>query len=129
MTSDVSVTTREQVAHLAHVRGGRDALNIALVAAFATLPAVAGFGEPLNTLDEALLMVYPEQILTGDVPNADFFTSYGPGGLTLLAGVFSLVGPSVLAERIVGLAYHMAIGDRTPAPPKSRITLELASAV
>lgn len=80
-----------------------------LVVLFATLPALAGFRVPLFTLDEAMLLVYPEQMIAGRVPNRDFFTVYGPGGLALLAAVYGLVGPTVLAERAVGLLYHVSV--------------------
>jgi hypothetical protein len=80
-----------------------------LVGAFAVLPSLGALRDPVYTLDEALLFVYPEQILAGDVPNKDFFTSYGPGGLSLLAVVYAVVGPSVLAERAVALTYHLAV--------------------
>jgi len=80
-----------------------------LVTMFSALPAAAAMRQPLMTLDEGLLLVYPEQILAGDVPNRDFFTSYGPGGLSLLAGVYAVTGPSVVAERLIGLAYHIGI--------------------
>lgn len=82
---------------------------LALVILFASVPMASAFREPLYLMDEALLLVYPEQILAGEVPNRDFFTSYGPGGLSLLAVIYAVVGPAVVAERAVGLLYHVAI--------------------
>lgn len=87
----------------------RQASPVVLVTLFASLPMMSAFREPLYSMDEALLLVYPEQILTGKVPNRDFFTSYGPGGFSLLAAVYAVGGPAVVAERAVGLLYHVAV--------------------
>jgi hypothetical protein len=80
-----------------------------LVASFGVLPVLNQFAEPMQTLDEALLLVYPEQMLAGRTPQQDFFTLYGPGGFGLLSALYSVTGPNVLAERAVGLVYHVAI--------------------
>lgn len=82
---------------------------LSLVVLYATLPAFAFLQARLTEQDEALLLVYPEHILAGAVPNRDFFTVYGPGGFWLLAAVFKVAGPTVLAERVVGLGYHVAL--------------------
>jgi hypothetical protein len=87
----------------------------ALVASLAALPTVAALRDPVYTLDETLLLVYPEQILAGDIPNKDFFTSYGPAGLSLLALAYSVTGPAVLTERVVGVIYHIAIATGVTA--------------
>jgi hypothetical protein len=83
--------------------------GMALVAAFSILPVLGQFAAPIQTLDESLLLVYPEQMLAGRAPHRDFFTVYGPGGFGLLAAVYSLLGPGVIVERGVGLLYHVAI--------------------
>lgn len=51
-----------------------------VVTAFSILPALYRFADPLWSMDEAILLVYPEQILAGRVPILDFFSAYGPGG-------------------------------------------------
>lgn len=55
------------------------------------------------------MRVYPRRILAGAVANRDFFTVYGPGNYWVLAGVFKMAGPTVLAERVVGMAYHVGL--------------------
>ena len=82
---------------------------MALAVAFAVLPALGQLHWPFPLTDEALLLVYPEQMLAGRVPNLDFFTVYGPGGFGLLAAVYAVAGPAVVVERAVGLVYHAAI--------------------
>ena len=113
MTAEAAIAADAGGAGAAHQRDWtrriRGLAPLTLVGLFAALPMASAFREPLFSMDEALLLVYPEQILLGRVPNEDFFTSYGPGGLSLLAAVYLLVGPAVLAERAVGLVYHVAI--------------------
>lgn len=86
-----------------------DRLALLMAIAFSVLPVLGQFAVALDSLDEALLLVYPEQVLAGRMPQSDYFTVYGPGGFGFLAAVYSLTGPTVLAERAVGLMYHVAI--------------------
>lgn len=111
-------------------RLGVDWPVLLLVAAFGTLPAMHNFWAPLNTLDEAYLLVYPEQMLLGRMPHEDFFTVYGPGGYALLTGVYWLFEPSVMLERTVGLMYHLGIatGVASLARPYGRIISAMAGA-
>jgi hypothetical protein len=80
-----------------------------VVAALTALPAPVFLQAPFNSSDEALLVLYGEELLAGRVPGADFFTVYGPGGFATLAGAFQLFGVSVVVERLVGLGYRLAI--------------------
>jgi hypothetical protein len=59
--------------------------------------------------DEGLLLVYPEQVLNGAIPNRDYETFYGPGDTYLLAGVYEITGPKIGVERAIGLTYRVAI--------------------
>lgn len=79
------------------------------VLAFATIPVLPHLFDDLFTPDESLLLVYPQRILDGQWPNRDFFTGYGPGQFWLLAGVYKIVGASVITERLVGWLLHIAI--------------------
>lgn len=90
-------------------RFSRVRLAMGLAVAFSILPVLGQFVTPLVSTDEILLLVYPEQWLAGRIPHVDFFTVYGPGDFGLLAAVFSITGPSVIAERAVGLLYHVVI--------------------
>ena len=65
---------------------------------------------PTRTHDELLLLIYPDLIAHGRVPNRDFFTPYGPGTYWPLTAVYQLTGgPSVAAERVVALGYHVLV--------------------
>ena len=55
-------------------------------------------------MEEGFMLVFPEQVLEGAVPNVDFLHLYGPGSLWGLAGAFQVFGTSLVVERLVGLA-------------------------
>ncbi len=55
------------------------------------------------------MMVFPERMLKGDLPNRDFLHLYGPGALQVLAGWYKVVGVSLESERTFGLIQHLAI--------------------
>lgn len=84
-------------------------LAVGAVIALAVLPKLPFLTHPIGGMDESLLLVFPEQIADGRVPNRDYFTVYGPGNSTLLAALFAVTGPSLLVVRLVGLAYQVAI--------------------
>ncbi|MBM4460769.1 MAG: glycosyltransferase family 39 protein [Chloroflexi bacterium] len=56
---------------------------------------------PANLYDEGLTLLNAERILQGQVPYRDFWTLYAPGYFYLLAGLFKLTGPNILAARIL----------------------------
>lgn len=49
------------------------------------------------------MLVFPELVLNGQVPNRDFLHLYGPGGLWVLAAAFKAFGTILQVERAVGL--------------------------
>ncbi len=53
-----------------------------------------------NLYDEGLVLTNAERIRAGELPYRDFWTMYGPGYFYLLAGLFSLVEPTVLVARL-----------------------------
>ncbi len=55
------------------------------------------------------MLVFPERVLHGAIPNRDFLHLYGPGSLWALAGMFKVFGVSLLNERVFGLAQQIAI--------------------
>ena len=76
------------------------------------------------------MLVFPERVLDGDVPNRDFLHLYGPGSLWVLAGVSEVFGTRLAAERLSGSCQHVGMvarvssllrpwgpGWRPPAPP------------
>lgn len=81
---------------------------IALTAVVALLFG-SSFGSPGAEMDEGTLVAYPEFVGQGLVPGGDFETFYGPGEPYLVAGVFEVLGASVTTERVVGLAFRLAI--------------------
>lgn len=80
-----------------------------LVILFLGMPLWHGFERPALPMDEGFLLVYPEQILTGQLPYRDFETFYGPANPYLLSGVYALFGASPWVERGVGLLYRLLI--------------------
>lgn len=81
-----------------------------LVVAVTVSASAWAFCWPTTTQDEFSLMIYPDLMTHGLVPNRDFFTPYGPGTYWPLALVFSLTGgSSVIAVRCVGLIYHVLL--------------------
>ena len=55
------------------------------------------------------MLVFPERVLHGDLPNRDFLHLYGPGSLWLLAGWLKVWGVSLTAERMYGLGQIVGI--------------------
>ena len=55
------------------------------------------------------MLVFPQEVLRGQIPNRDFLHLYGPGSLWVLAAYYKLVGVSLAAERFFGLLQHAGI--------------------
>jgi hypothetical protein len=53
--------------------------------------------------DEGILLTNAMRVLAGQVIHRDFYYNYGPARIYILAGLFRVFGPSVLAERLLGL--------------------------
>jgi hypothetical protein len=109
MSSTVSLSSPRR--HHGDPEGGRrtllDGVLVGLVAATAGLFALRA---PTFTEDEYSLLIYADLIARGRIPNRDFFTPYGPGTLWPVTLANQIAGhPSVTAERIVGLGYHVAL--------------------
>jgi hypothetical protein len=60
-------------------------------------------------MEEGFMLVFPERVLAGDVPNRDFLHLYGPGSLWVLAATFALAGVSLGVQRVVGFAQHVGL--------------------
>lgn len=63
-----------------------------------------------STMEEGFMLVFPERLRAGDVPNVDFLHLYGPGSLHVLVGWFELLGTSLTSQRIFGLLQLLAGG-------------------
>jgi hypothetical protein len=83
---------------------------IAVVTAVAfLLPLRALLHAAGPSMEEGFMLVFPERVLHGAVPNKDFLNLYGPGSLWVLAGVYKVFGVHILVERIVGLLQLVGI--------------------
>jgi Dolichyl-phosphate-mannose-protein mannosyltransferase len=82
---------------------------IGSVCALIALPLRGLYHTTGGTMEEAFMMVFPERMLKGDLPNRDFLHLYGPGALHVLMGWYELVGISLESERTFGLIQHLGI--------------------
>jgi hypothetical protein len=60
-------------------------------------------------MEEGFMLTFPQRVLRGEVPNADFLHLYGPGSLWVLAGFFKVFGDALSTERAVGLLQQMGL--------------------
>lgn len=85
-------------------------MSIVAVLSFVTIPVIPSLFYDLFTPDESMLLIYPARILAGQWPNRDFFNAaYGPGQFWILAGIYKILGSSVITERLLGWVLHVAI--------------------
>jgi hypothetical protein len=89
--------------------GGRNAVALTLVALVFAIPLRGLFRSPGPPMEEGFMLVFPEQVLKGAIPNRDFLHLYGPGSLWALAGVYKAFGVSLISERAFGLLQQLAI--------------------
>ena len=93
--------------------GDRSALlwagALACVLAIASLGIVPTWEDPGDPLDEGLLMLEPELLRDGVLPYQDYESFYGPANTHVLAGLYEITGPDVIAERAVGLVYRLIV--------------------
>lgn len=109
-SSDDAATDAATAPRPARDRGGRAWLArhpwvvpLGIVALTVALPLRGVFRAPGPPMEEGFMLVFPERVLAGDVPNRDFLHLYGPGSLWTLAGAFRVFGVSLWTERVVGL--------------------------
>lgn len=62
-----------------------------------------------GTMEEGFMLLFPQLLKDGKVPNVDFLHLYGPGSLHVLAGWYEVFGNSLAAERTFGLLQHLGI--------------------
>lgn len=89
--------------------GRRKLLVCFLIILLLGVPLWPGFDEPASPMEEGALLVYPELILKGQLPYRDFETFYGPANLLVPTVVYAATGPSIFAERGIGLLYRLLI--------------------
>lgn len=91
------------------LRGWWWLILLAAVLGALAFPLIPTFNDAAPPMDEGLLIVEPEQVLDGSLPNRDFESFYGPANTYVLAGVYAVAGPGVTQERVVGLLYRLAL--------------------
>lgn len=82
----------------------KSVVSVGLVAVVLAIPVRALMRYQGPPMEEGFMLVFPERLLAGDMPHKDFLHLYGPGSLWALAGWYKLVGVSITAERVFGLA-------------------------
>ncbi|HEY6698072.1 MAG TPA: hypothetical protein VIZ67_07605 [Acidimicrobiales bacterium] len=88
---------------------GRWVLPVAVVAIVCLLPLIELWRAPGPPMEEGFMLVFPELVLQGQVPNRDFLHLYGPGSLWALAGIFKVFGTTLATERAVGLLQQLGV--------------------
>jgi hypothetical protein len=73
-----------------------------IVGLVVALPLRGVFRAPGPPMEEGFMLVFPERLLHGDIPNKDFLHLYGPGSIWTIAGFFKVFGVSMWTERVVG---------------------------
>lgn len=80
---------------------------IVVAAGLVVLPGLWRVAGP--PMEEGFMLVYPERLLAGDLPNEDFVHLYGPVSIQVLAGWYGALGESLATERAFGLLQLAAI--------------------
>ena len=75
-----------------------------IVAVAILLPARGVFRAPGPPMEEGFMLVFPERLLEGDIPNKDYLHLYGPGSIWVIAGLFKVFGISIWTARVFGFA-------------------------
>ena len=55
------------------------------------------------------MLVFPEEVLRGAIPNRDFLHLYGPGSLWVLAALFKVFSTTLWTERVAGYLQQLAL--------------------
>src|SRR4051794_4982132 len=97
----------------------REAIALGLVALVFAIPLLGLLRAPGPPMEEGFMLVFPERVLHGDIPNRDFLHLYGPGSVWALASIFKVLGTSLWTERLAGYAQQVALvtaGDFAARP-------------
>ena len=84
-------------------------LPLVVVAAVCALPFWGLWNAPGAPMEEGFMLVFPELVLQGKVPNRDFLHLYGPASLWVLAAVYKVAGVTLEAERVVGFLQQLGV--------------------
>src|SRR6476646_9625550 len=92
-----------------------EALSIGVVATVCLLPLRGLLRTPGPPMEAGFMLVFPERVLHGAIPNVDFLHLYGPGSLWALAAAFKVFGVSLWSERLFGYAQLLLLVGRLRA--------------
>jgi hypothetical protein len=101
VSTDAQVVPGTGVAHRRTAATWWIVVAVAIVAYL--LPLRALLHASGASMEEGFMLVFPDRVLHGAVPNKDFLYLYGPGSLWSLAAVYKVFGTHLLVERMAGL--------------------------
>jgi hypothetical protein len=81
----------------------------ALLWGYVAIAVIASLAGPLLEFDESIALVHGMLVQQGRIPNLDFASFYPPLGLYLNAGMFHLLGRTVIASRTVGIVLYLLV--------------------
>jgi len=105
-TSTAITATRSWTRPSARTRG---AIVVGILLVAFLVPLRGLLRAPGPPMEEGFMLVFPQRVLAGAIPNKDFLHLYGPGSLWVLAAVYKIFGVSLGVERLFGLLQQMAI--------------------
>ncbi|MBA2281461.1 MAG: hypothetical protein H0W25_09545 [Acidimicrobiia bacterium] len=60
-------------------------------------------------MEEGFMLVFPERLLNGDLPNRDYLHLYGPGSVWVLAVLYEVFGVELHVQRLAGYAQQIGV--------------------
>ena len=91
-------------------RPSRDeAIGLGLLAVLLLLPLRGLLRNQGPPMEEGFMLVFPERVLAGDIPNVDFLHLYGPGSLWVLAAIYEVFGVALHVERLAAFAQQIGV--------------------
>ena len=82
---------------------------LAVVAVTCALPLRGLWRAPGPPMEEGFMLVFPELVFEGLVPNRDFLHLYGPGSLWVLGAAYKVLGTSLAVERSIGFLQQLGV--------------------
>jgi hypothetical protein len=98
----------QPISSMTAVYGTRSSRRI--VAAVCLLPLWGLWLAAGPPMEEGFMLVFPEMVIEGLVPNKDFLHLYGPGSIWVIAGLFKLFGISIWTARVFGFVQLVECG-------------------